>query len=178
MKVTLCSNERIKEILSIQSCSSLGPPQNNERISCTVFQCLINLLNFQLLDSFTETRVYIELWHYKCAYTHAEVRSLFLSKLIYPLIILDTLVLQFNFWISIISLAIVIYIKFSLFFECSIVIVYNINPLHIFLFLQKQNFIFCVHYPFQNKIDKKMLVEICQSESNYTKSRKLHVQRD
>lgn len=47
----------------------------------------------------------------------AELGSLFLSKLLYPLIILYILFLQFHFCISTISLAMVMYVNLSLFFE-------------------------------------------------------------
>lgn len=67
-----------------------------------------------LIASVTETGVYSELRRYKCAYRHAELRSLFLSKLMYHLIILDILVPQFKFRKSTISLAVVMYVLFFL----------------------------------------------------------------
>lgn len=113
MKVTLCSNERIKEILSTQSCSSLGPPQNNERINCTVFQCLINLLNFLHVNSFTnwDWSLY---WVTTLQMSLQACRTKVFVFIQTHLIILDILVSQFNFWISTISLAVML-CKFSFF---------------------------------------------------------------
>lgn len=62
------------------------------------------------------------------------------------------------------------------FLKCSIVIVYNLDPLDIFFFLQKQHFLFHAQYPLKFRIGKKTTSKTCQSKSNHTKSRKLHVQ--
>jgi len=60
----------------------------------------------------------------------------------------------------------------------STVIVYNFDPLHIFLFWQKQDFLFHVQYALQYRIGKMTVCKICQSKSNHTKSKKLHVKME